>query len=90
LDSSQRSVAISQSPLFYVNGLISDWNEKHPETTDVIFFNIGKQSELTENVIKSISPTNPVLNVNPKQCGQLESREEAFIIITTDMFDAVS
>lgn len=90
LDSSQQSVAKSQSPLFYVNGLISDWNEKHPVTTDVIFFNIGKRSELAENVIKSVSVTNPVINVNPKQCQQLENREAAFIVVTTDMYNTVS
>ena len=44
----------NNSPLYYVHGLVKSWNEKHNQTGDVVVFNIGKKSYLSENAAKVI------------------------------------
>jgi hypothetical protein len=86
----QTALAVSNSPLYYVYGLLSNWNEKHKEVSDVVVFNIGKKSDLSEKIAKIIPKRNSVTIVDPSQCNQIEKREAAFIIITLDVYDAVS
>ena len=83
------TTTVNKGPLFYVNGLIKDWNKKHNQTGDVVVLNIGRRNIYSENVVKVISNDNPVTILDPNQCGLIEPRKAAFIIITLDIFNAV-
>lgn len=83
-------VANSQSPLFYVAGLINDWNQNNLGVGDVVVFNIGRNSELSKNVVKAIPKENAVLIANTSECKMLGSREVTFVIITSNTYEAVS
>ena len=74
----------------YVPKLIKNWNQKHLETCDVLFFKIGEKSELSDDIIGKLTDDNAVVLVDPKQCEKLESREGAFIIIESSIFNTVS
>jgi hypothetical protein len=52
--------------------------------------NIGKKSDLLENVIKVIPKDNPVIIVEPIQCKLIQKRKAEFVIIVSDMFEMVS
>jgi hypothetical protein len=90
LSVTKTSLAVSQSPLFYVSGLISDWNKKHPGVNQVVVLNVGRKSDLSADLFKSIPRDNPVIIVDPKQCKLIEKRKAEFVVITSDIFDAVS
>jgi hypothetical protein len=90
LSVTETSLATSHSPAFYVNGLISDYNRKHPGTNQIVVLNIGKKSDLWENVIKVIPKDNPMIIVDPKQCKLIEKRKAEFVVIVSDMFERVS
>jgi hypothetical protein len=74
----------------FISDLIKDWNRKHSETCNVLIFNIGKKSDLTQEIIRRIPKDNAVILADPKQCESVENREGAFIIIESDVFEAVS
>ena len=74
----------------YVPELIKNWNQKHVETCDVLFFKIGEKSELSDDIIGKLTDDNAVVLVDPKKCKKLESRAGAFIIIESSVFEAVS
>jgi hypothetical protein len=74
----------------FISDLIKDWNRKHSKTCNVLFFSIGKKSDLTQEIIRRIPKDNAVILADPKQCKSVENREGAFIIIESDVFEAVS
>lgn len=75
---------------FYVTNIIKSWNEKHSETCNVLYFNLGKKSDMTNEIVRSIPEDNAVIFGDPRKCRELESRKGPFIVIETDIFDAVS
>jgi hypothetical protein len=80
----------SHSPLFYISGLVEDWNRKHSETSDVVVITVGKKSEMTENVLRVIPNENAVVSISPEQCRSLSPRKAAFIVVLADFCNAVS
>ena len=86
----KRAIYVNKRPLFYVNGLIEDWNKKHDQIGDVVVFNIGKENYFSQNVAKNIPKNNPLTILDPSRCDSIETRKAAFIIITLDIFSAVS
>ena len=80
----------SHSPLFYLSRLIEDWNQKHPEISNIVVFNIGQNKETLENVLKIIPKDNPVVITDPKQCKICEHQKAAFVIFVTKDFNNVS
>jgi hypothetical protein len=77
---------LSHSPRFYVNGLISDWNQKYQATNQVVVLNIGMKSYLHR---KMIPEDNPLIIADPKQCSLFEKRKAEFVVITSDTFHYV-
>ena len=84
------ALSVNNGPLFYVNGLVEDWNKKHNQIGEVVVFNIGKENYFSQNVAKIIPKDNPVTILDPSRCDLIETRKAAFIIITLDIFSAVS
>lgn len=81
----------SQSSVFYVSGLISDWNQKNAErVNEVVIFDIGKPTESIFDLCRMIPHANPIFLVKPNQCQTIHPREAAFIIIASDIYDRVS
>lgn len=85
---SDQSTAKPQA--FYVSELIKDWNKKHSEVCNVLLFDTGSKSDIQDDIIRKIPKVNPVINVEPQQCEKLENREGSFIIITSDVLNAVN
>lgn len=75
---------------FYVSGLIRDWNKKHAEVCDVLVFEVGDKSDLTDEIIRKIPKENAVMVMDSTKCQEIESREGSFIIIMMNVLSAVS
>lgn len=80
----------SKKPLYYLRGLLKDWNRKNANFGDVVVFNIGKISKLSENALKVIPKKNPVTIISPRKCQLMGHRKAAFIVMLLDTFDVVS
>ena len=86
----ETSVSGHQNHVYSITRLIKDWNEKHNEVCNVLYFDIGEKSDLTNELLRKIPKENAVTLVKPDKCRILENREGAFIIIESDVFQAVS
>ena len=86
----ETSVSVHQNHVCFITGLIKDWNEKHNEVCNVLYFNIGEKSDLKNELLGNIPKENAMTLINPKRCRSLENRRGAFIIIESDNFETVS
>lgn len=87
----QNSALKTQSPLFYVSGLINEWNKNkgNKKGAEILVLNIGEKNDFYENVISVIPKDNTVMNVNPEQCNKFKSRYPDFVIITSQIENPV-
>lgn len=81
--------AKSRNIPYIVSGLIEDFNRKHSEVINVVHLNVGKKLEMFEEVSKVLNRNNAAIRIHPKLCEKIENREGSFIIITSNLFNAV-
>lgn len=74
---------------YFVSGLIKDFNRKHSEIINLVHFNVGKKTSMFEEVSKVLTSNNTVIRIDPEMCEKIENREGSFIIITSNLFNAV-
>lgn len=84
LNASSNEVSLHHSPLFYVSGLIKDWNSKNLGSGDILVLNFGDQNYMSENIANILPKENLVIIVNGSQCNKFGSRKAAFVVITID------
>lgn len=90
MEKTENSVSMDKGLLFHLPGLIKNWNQNHNQVGDVVLFNVGRNTYISDNVAKIVPKNNPLVIATPKICGQFGERKAAFIIITTDILDSVS
>lgn len=84
-----------KGPEFYVASLINDWNRKNRDESEIVVFNIGIENETLDKIVLAISKLgSPFLQCNllqqPRHCERFKIKSSAFIIITSNIFHAVS
>lgn len=83
----------SNEQVHVVSGLIRDWNFKHQTLAkDVIILNFGGDSDVAQDVRRSIPEENPVLVLQSSQCSGIRNSRAGFVIIVLAgaKIDAVS
>lgn len=83
------SLSIHKSSLYYLHGLIADWNEKHLEISDVALLNLYDKTDVFDNAVRIISKQNTIVLANANNCGNIKLRKVAFFVITTNASDEV-
>jgi hypothetical protein len=80
----------SQSSILFLLELISDWNEKHYETGDILVFNLESSRKSIDYLMKKIPKDNPVTIVDPEQCLAISKMKPIFIVVLSKYYDYVS
>lgn len=75
---------------FHVVNWIKDFNEKHSGTNQIVVLDIGRKSDLLENMLRNVPEGNSVVTVEPTKCNEIETRKAEFVVIFSDVSEVVS
>jgi hypothetical protein len=90
LSSEKRELKKHKTSEMILSDFMFDWNLKHSGSNLIVVMNIGKSSEMTDNVLKMIPKKFSAVVLSTSHCQSLGQVKAEFVIVISAVYDFVS